>query len=197
MKSLVVIAVICSLFYSSVDGLKCYECAYAEARTANNGTVRAPLLNSKCFSDWDQVPLNECSPLEKYCQIIIAEGGNSSIWIFLNFALQVSVNLTCNFYLPSSYNTKYNKNNWTWLFLSGGARTITRSCIVKPLFDDGTTDVAGVKTSYSSCQEDACNAATSLSSGTSMAITITMRIFRPKCPYSRVIFIDTLIKIEI
>ena len=80
MKSLVVIAVICSLFYSSVDGLKCYECAYAEARTANNGTVRAPLVNSKCFSDWDQVPLNECSPLEKYCQIIIAEGGK-----YLNF----------------------------------------------------------------------------------------------------------------
>ena len=82
MKSLVVIAVICALFYSGADGLKCYQCTSNIALTAIigavNGRIRLP-FNDKCFSDWKQVPLNECPFDMKYCQTTIVEGGKSEI----------------------------------------------------------------------------------------------------------------------
>jgi hypothetical protein len=73
MKFLVVIAVICALFYSGADGLKCYEC------TSNEALIG---INDKCFSKWEQVPLNECKLGMKYCQIQIVEGGKSEILQF-------------------------------------------------------------------------------------------------------------------
>jgi hypothetical protein len=82
------------------------------------------------------------------------------------------------------------------IVLSVGPRSIIRSCTHAPMTKNGTIEIAGVKTSYSSCQRDGCNAANSLSSGTSMAITM-LRILRPKCRLSLLSrnFIGTLIKL--